>query len=292
MATFSRSLCCFPNPNRLSLALARRRARFGAPLGRPLMTDDRPAFERGVIRPMQCFKDGWQLIKDDYWLFLGMTVVAMLIAGAVPLGILAGPMMCGLYYCLFRRARGKEVKFEMLFRGFDYFVQSLIATLIQIVPFLVVFIPAYIAFMAVVFSTTIPNQPVAKPDPGAAGTIMGAYAIFILLIVIVSLVFAVLFFFTYPLIVDGKLTGVQAVLTSMRAARANLGGVVGVVLLNMLLGLLGYLACCVGIFFILPLHFAAIAVAYRAVFPEAQPEAPPDDAAGDYDDARLEDGPA
>jgi uncharacterized membrane protein len=247
------------------------------------MNDDRPTFERGVIRPVQCFKDGWQLIKNDYWLFLGITVVAVLIASAVPLGILAGPMMCGLYYCLFRRARGKEVRFEMLFRGFDYFVQSLIATLIQIVPLLVIFVPAYIAFMAVVFST-MPTQPGAKPDPDAAGTIMVAYVAFILLIIVVSLVFAFLFFFTYPLIVDRKLTGVQAVMTSMRAARANLGGVVGVILLNFLLGLVGYLACCIGVFFVMPLHFAAIAVAYRAVFPDQGPEKPRTDEYGDYDD--------
>ncbi len=35
-------------------------------------------FNTGVIRPVECMKEGWELIKDEYWLFLGITFVGML----------------------------------------------------------------------------------------------------------------------------------------------------------------------------------------------------------------------
>jgi len=250
------------------------------------MNDDRPSFLRGAVRPMECFTAGWELIKNDYWLFLGITFVGSLIGSIAPLGILLGPMMCGIYYCLFRRANGKPVKFEMLFRGFDHFVPSLIATLLMMIPMIVILLPAYIAFVVAAFATA--PKPGAQPNPSAMGTFLAAYGMFLLLIVLVSIVFHILFFFTYPLIVDRRVSGVEAVKTSLRAAWGNLGGVISVVLIDWLLSFAGSM-CCVGQIFLLPIHFAAIAVAYKAVFPpDAPPEAPADGPAADYDDARLD----
>ena len=92
------------------------------------------SFNRGVVRPVECIKAGFASIKDDYWLFLGLSIVAILIGSVGPMGILLGPMMCGLHMCLLRRQRGEKVGFDVLFKGFDFFGPSLIATLIQIVP--------------------------------------------------------------------------------------------------------------------------------------------------------------
>jgi hypothetical protein len=249
------------------------------------MSEDRPAFRSGVVRPVECLTAGWRLVKDDYWLFCGITAVGTLIAGVAPLGILAGPMMCGIYYCLLRRARGRQVKFEMLFRGFDQFVQSLIATLIMMIPLLVVIIPSYAVVAAVIIANMPAAAPGAPPPPGAAGTILAAYGLFFVVVLVVSVAVSVVFFFIYPLIVDRKMSGVEAIKTSFGAARANLGGVIGLVLLSMLLTLVGYAACCVGVFFVLPVHFAANAVAYREVFGEdAPPERPADGVEADYDD--------
>src|SRR5437660_741121 len=109
------------------------------------MNRDRFAFERGVVKPMECLREGWQLIKDDYWLFLGISLVGSLLAGAVP-AILVGPAMCGIHLCLLRRLHGRRVSFDMLFRGFDYFGPSLIATLIIFVPTFVLLIGSYVLF--------------------------------------------------------------------------------------------------------------------------------------------------
>ncbi|HUS09425.1 MAG TPA: hypothetical protein VMZ30_03080, partial [Pyrinomonadaceae bacterium] len=54
-------------------------------------------FNRNAVQPIECIKSGWDLIKSQYWLFVGMTVVGVIIGSVVPLGILMGPMMCGIY---------------------------------------------------------------------------------------------------------------------------------------------------------------------------------------------------
>ena len=66
----------------------------------PTMTD----FRRGVVEPVECLKEGWALIKDQYWLFLGISLVGMLLGGAVPI-VLLGPMMSGIFLCLFKDAQ-------------------------------------------------------------------------------------------------------------------------------------------------------------------------------------------
>ena len=63
------------------------------------MTPDNLQFRTGVVKPVECLKEGWALIKDQYWLFLGITVVGMLIGKAVPI-VLLGPMMAGIFLCL------------------------------------------------------------------------------------------------------------------------------------------------------------------------------------------------
>ncbi|MSR55237.1 MAG: hypothetical protein EXS09_18415 [Gemmataceae bacterium] len=233
------------------------------------MTTDNEPFQRGVIRPMECIKAGWALIKEKYWLFFGISVLGMLIASFGPFGVLMGPMMCGIYYCLFRQMRGQPVKFEMLFKGFEYFIPSLIATLLMMIPMIIVMIPGYI----ILFVLLMASMPQPKPDgpPPALSDLVPflVYSgLFILVLMVVQLVVTVLFFFTFPLIIDRKMKGIDALKLSYRAAKANLGGVIGLVLLGMVFSMVGALACYVGAFFVMPIHFAASAMAYRHVFPE------------------------
>ena len=46
----------------------------------------------------------------------------------------------------------------------------------------------------------------------------------------------------------------------------------------------GSLACCVGMLFVMPIHYAAVAIAYRKVFPpvETTPLSPTDGPEADY----------
>jgi len=219
-------------------------------------------FRSGVILPVECVKEGWQLIKDQYWLFFGIAVVAMLVGGAVPI-VLIGPMMCGLYLCLFAKMRGEPVEFGMLFKGFDYFTQALVAAAIQTLPVLLLMALGVVIFAVFVAFGAAAGGGDALPFAFSIGG-----AVFGLVASIASLIIHTFFLFAYPLVVDRNLSGLDAIKLSYRAALQNLGGIIGLLLLVTGLSILGVLACYVGAFLVMPISFAAYAVAYRKVFPE------------------------
>jgi hypothetical protein len=227
------------------------------------------SFNRGAVAPTECLKQGWALVRERYWLFVGMAAVGMLIGSVVPLGILLGPMMCGIYLALLKTRRGQPVEFGDLFKGFDYFGQSLIATMIHVVPILVVFVPSYIAFYISIFFM-IP-QPGSEPDPAMMFGLLGAFMVFYVVMLVFIIIVSVLFTFTYPLIVDRRLTGVDAVKLSVKAALANFWRLLGLFLLSSVLGIGGLLLCYVGVFLVLPISFGAIATAYEQVFGLGEP---------------------
>src|SRR4051794_2927320 len=101
-------------------------------------------FTAQAVRPMECIKAGWDLIKNDYWLFFGISLVAILIGQLAPVGVLMAPMMCGVYFVLFQRLRGEAIEFGDVFKGFDYLGQSLIALLAHMIPTLAILIPPII----------------------------------------------------------------------------------------------------------------------------------------------------
>ncbi len=224
-------------------------------------------FRRRAIEPVVCLKTGWQLIKDQYWSFVGMSLVGIFIGSLVPFGIILGPMMCGLYLSLFERRRGAAVEFSDLFKGFDYFGQSVVATLLHMIPMLVILVPFYIAFYVAFFMAMADSRRSGgSPDPTRMFSLFGIFAIFGLFFLLFMIVLSVLFAFAYPLIVDRKLSGLDAVKLSVSAGLANFWQLFGLILLNGLLGLLGVLLCYVGVLLVLPVSFAAIAIAYEQVF--------------------------
>lgn len=232
------------------------------------MTPDNRQFRTGVIKPVECLKEGWALIKDQYWLFLGIVFVGVFIGSAVPL-VLIGPMMVGIYLCFFRRMHGEPVEFGNLFKGFDYFAQSLIAALIQAIPMVIVIVPMYI-IMFVVMMTSMPRGGRMDPDESSRFlfTFLGLELVFVTVILAVAIIVTIFFLFAFPLIADRNLSGVDATKLSIKAARANLGGILSLILVNVGLGILGVLCCYIGAFFVGPVSLASYAVAYRRVFPE------------------------
>lgn len=238
-------------------------------------------FNVGVVRPVECLKEGWALIKDQYWLFLGIVFVGVFVGGAVPI-VLIGPMMVGIYLCFFRRMRNETVEFGELFKGFDHFAQGLIVALLQMIPMVVVMVPMYVIFF-VIFIAAMPSHG-GRMDPSEGQALMltffAFYVVFILLIIAVAIAVSIFFIFAFPLVADRGLSGLDAVKTSMKAGKANFGGILGLLLLNAGLGILGVFACYVGVFFLMPIALASHAIAYRRVFPEiprnlASPPPPP-----------------
>lgn len=220
-------------------------------------------FKTGVIRPVECMREGWELIKDDYWIFFAMTLVGMLIAG-ISMNILLGAMYCGLYYALLKKMNGQRFNFEDLFKGFNFFVPALIATLIFLIPvFLSMFI-TYGSMFGIMF-TMIDARGNVNP-----AAIVSLYAVLIgegiFFGILISCIHAFVMF-SYPLIAERNMGGWDAFKLSARAVWANLSGVIGLILVEFALGFVGYLACGFGLYFVFPILFAGVAVAYRKVFP-------------------------
>lgn len=229
------------------------------------MTTNPPEIRRGVVAPVECLKEGWAGIKDQYWLFLGIVFVGAFVGGAVPI-VLFGPMMCGVYLCLLRKLRGQPVDFAMLFKGFDYFVPGLVAAAIQFIPMFVILLPFYVV-MFVMMMTSAPSGRVTQDE--ASAYIMSIFLLYLgFMFVVLIISFAVMIFFLVPyaLIVDRKMSGLDAVKASVKAGAANFGGIIGLLALNFLLVVAGALVCYVGAFFTMPISFASYATAYRKIF--------------------------
>ena len=232
-------------------------------------------FRSGVVRPIECLKAGLELVRSQYWLFVGIIAVGMIIASVVPLGILMGPMMCGIYLTYFKQMKGQPVEFGDLFKGFDSFSDSLIATLVQMVPALVIVVPAYIFFYISMFAMM--GASGGQPDPGVMLGFFAFWGLILIVVVLVVILISVAFTFSYPLIADRKLAGFDAVKLSMKAAKANFMGLLGLLLIGGFLGLLGVMLCYVGAFLVAPITFGAMATAYQQVFglDQGRPNVPP-----------------
>src|ERR1700755_464747 len=221
-------------------------------------------FNTGVIKPVECMKEGWELIKDDYWLFFGVTLLGLLIGGAVPL-FLIGPMMCGIYLVFLKKRDGEKYEFGDLFKGFDYFTPSLIATIIIVAVFMVVaFVLLVIPYFIFIISLLSLKGSGNSPLPFIAFAFF-AFMMFVFG-VLVACVHALLVF-THLLIVDRKLSGWDAIKLSTKASRQNLSGVVGFIVVQFVLSILGLMALVVGAYLVLPIIYAGTTVMYRKIFP-------------------------
>lgn len=217
-------------------------------------------FRTGVIKPVECFKEGWEIIKSDYWMLFVITLVGALIGG-VSMYVLLGAMMCGIYYCYLRKIDGSpSVSFDDLFKGFKYFMPSLLATILIVVPiFLVVGIIYVPLIMAAAMGSKLSQSELTA-------MMFGAFAVEII-VAFLMVCLHTLLLFTFPLIIDRNLSAFAAIKTSARAVLKNLGGVAGLIGVSFVLTIIGYLALCIGLYFVIPIVMAGFAVAYRKVFP-------------------------
>jgi hypothetical protein len=222
----------------------------------------------GVIRPVECMKEGWELIKQDYWMLFAITLVGLLIGG-ISLYILVGAMVCGIFYCYIQKIDGKPVIFDALWKGFEWWLPGLVATIVIMVPMIFVYLIIYLPFIAaaVMGSRLSPEEMM--------GLLFGAFVIDAIVIVLM-VCFHTLLMFTFPLIVDRNLGVFAAMKTSMKAVWRNLGGIAGFYGLAFILSLAGAMACGIGTYFVIPIIIAGTTVAYRKIFPrENQFQQPP-----------------
>ena len=214
-----------------------------------------------TIDPISLLKRGRNLVGDQYWLFLGITLVGILVGSAVPFGIIMGPMIVGIYLCYLHRDQGGKVEFGTLFKGFDQFVDSLVAILILMGLTLLVVIPFYV----IMFGMIIAMGGAGNNDV-SIGFVIGLVLLYGLMMVVIIAI-TLPFIFTFQLIAEHKMKGIEAIKTSVRAVLLNKGGVVWFFVVIMLISMILTMMCYLPVFFFMPISFGATFLLYRDIFP-------------------------
>lgn len=209
-----------------------------------------------------------KFLGERYLLFVGICAIAYLLGGAVPFYIIYGAMMCGMFYCFREHERGNKVEIAMLFKGFDSLSKNIVPALVLFGATLVVLIPMQIMNFAMMASRSSGDEE--------------AFLIMMLILmpigVLLGLIVQAVLFFSFPLIMDRDLGGWESIKESFAALRENLVSVFVAIVLFMVLQFLGFAACCIGWFFVLPIMASAQWKLYREVYPDlgaaTEPAAP------------------
>ena len=232
-------------------------------------------FYKGAISAGDCVSNGWNLVKQNYGMYLGIGLVAMILAGCIPCVslFLVGPIMCGVYYVYLRDIRGEQVDFGMMFKGFDVFLPAMIVGIIQAIPEIIGQGIRFTVDLADLGLRSGGSNNFQADDTrvAIASGLLIVYIIIALAIFLFAVALRISLVFAFPLIIEHKLGAIEAMKLSAQAAWSNLGGLILMFILEFLIALGGALLCIVGVFLIsIPLIYAANAFAYRQVFPDAQ----------------------
>jgi hypothetical protein len=177
------------------------------------------------LRIGDCVGRGWTLVMGNFWLFVGATLVANLIIGAV--GLIAGPMLGGLYWMMLKKVRGQPTEFSDAFAGFS-----------------IAFLPLFLGYLVIAIL-------------GVAGLI---------LCVLPGIYLFVSWKFALPLIADKKLDFWPAMECSRKVVSRHWWKLFGFTLVLLLVNLLGFACCFVGSLVSAPVTIAATMYAYEDIF--------------------------
>jgi uncharacterized membrane protein len=178
----------------------------------------------GVIhaRTGEWISAGWAVVQPDLFLWVIIALVYLLLCSSVPL-LLQGALTAGMHYVFLKKLLGQPVEFGDMFKGFHFFLATLLAVLLI-----------------------------------AIFTFLG-----ILACIIPGLVVCAMYMFTYLFIIDRKMDFWPAMQASHDIVKRDYFGYTLFFLALILLQILGVLACIVGVLVTIPVMYGAITVAYR-----------------------------
>lgn len=242
-------------------------------------------YYKGAVSAGDCISNAWQLVKQNYGLYLGVSALsAVIITCVFCLNIfLAGPIMCGVFYVYLKGIRGGVPEFGEMFKGFETFLPAMVVGIIQMLP--------SVGFQIGSRGTDYAGILTQGQTGGSEAIAAGLSGVFLLLAIVgffVSVAIWITFFFSYQLIIDKNLAIGDAIKYSAKAGWSNLGGLILLGILQFLIAVGGFLVLCFGIFFVLPVIHASSAFAYRQVFPDVGGEQfqdtppPPTEYAGNF----------
>ena len=167
---------------------------------------------------------GWQIVQQNIGTYMLMALLFGALAACVPV-VLHGPLMVGFHIAFMRKIVRGTMEVGDLFKGFNFFVPSLVASL-----------------LISIFTT-----------------------IGFVFCIIPGIVVSAMFMFTYLFILDKRMDFWPAMQASHEIVKRNYVGFSLFIVATMLLNFVGILCLLVGILITIPITFAAITVAYREI---------------------------
>lgn len=220
-------------------------------------------FTTGQIRPIECVKEAFAMIKPDYWLLFAISFLGAMIGG-VSMYILIGAMICGIFISYLRVIDGGRASIDDLWLGFKYLGKSAFVTILFVVPIVVYIFALFFTMYMPLIVAAVGGKRVSEREILAG---LGFALVIDLIIALIMVSLHTLLLFSFPLIVDRGLSSMDSVKVSARAVWGNLGGVTGLIAVNFGLIIVGYAAFCIGLYLVIPVLTATSLVAYRKVFP-------------------------
>jgi hypothetical protein len=182
----------------------------------------------------------------------------------------------GLFYVFILVNRGESAQVGDIFSGFQRgFGQLFLGVLVPGLLMCICMSPA-IMVLIVKLIPLLPQlqqfkhmEPGTPPDPQAIKALFSIVwsVLPVLLICAVPVTYlAVCWKFTLALIVDQEMDFATAMRASWKMVNKHWWMVFGLVILISLLNLAGFLACCIGLVFTVPIGFGALMTAYETIF--------------------------
>lgn len=172
---------------------------------------------------------GWELLKSDYWTFVGVTaamIIVLFVANVIPFAglILNGLLLGGLQYYFLKRLRGQAAELGDCFTGFSAMTGPLIIASLLVTVF----------------------------------TLVGLF-----FLILPGIYLAVAYSFAYLLVIDHKLDFWPALEVSRRVITKNWGWMLLLLIVTGILSSLGVLLLGIGYLLTAPLLYATFVAAYE-----------------------------
>jgi hypothetical protein len=222
----------------------------------------------------RCVADAWNLLTSNFGPVFGGIAIFFLIQiglgglAQIPLVgvafslanvILTGPLMGGVYYFLLKHIRRQPAEIGDIFAGFRLaFGQLLLGYLVMVI----------LTFLSALPGLVIAGLPIYLMVEHHAAEVVPILvaALGFVIAIIPAIYLSVGWIFSLPLIIDRQMEFWPAMSASRRMVGKHWWLIFGLTVMCGLIKLAGFAACCVGLFFTLPLAFAAMMFAYESIF--------------------------
>lgn len=230
-----------------------------------------------------CIARGYQLLKDQFGVVFVGVLLYLVIVGflnglsnipvvgpvfSIVSFVVTGPLIGGVYFLLLQAIRHEPVEVGAVFEGFRrQFGQLFLGTFIQGLIIGACLLPAII-FLIVEMTTTLPRGGHLTPEELIAAikpALLSSLPVWFIC-AIPAIYLTTCWKFSLPLIIDRRLDFWTAMKTSFRQVNKHWWQVFGLAVLIGLVNVAGFMACCVGLLFTMPIGLGALMYAYETIF--------------------------